>query len=474
MQQLMWFRNDLRVNDNSALAQAAAQGSVIGIYLISAKQWALHQDASCKIDFWRRNLEVLEQQLQQLNIPLVLLIGDDWQQAPQLLLDWALQHKISSLHFNQQAGVNEQLRDQAVAELFAAQGITCHSYQDQLLLAAGSVHNQQGEPYKVFSAFKKACSKRLEFTTQREQTTPSKQAATTITSSSVSKVFAQAGIVPADARYQQLWPAGEVFAKQRLQEFLETAITEYELQRDFPSLAGTSQLSPYLAAGVISIRHCFNQALQLNHGELLSGNLGISSWLNELLWREFYLHLLSSYPALSKHQPFKAHTQSISWRTNPTDFDAWCQGKTGIPILDAAMRQLLATGWMHNRLRMLSASFLTKNLLIDWRLGEAWFMQHLIDGDLAANNGGWQWCASTGTDAVPYFRVFNPVIQSQRFDPKADFIRQWLPELASLSDKECHLPPQQPLLLQALNYPEMIVDLKASRLRAIEAFSKRH
>lgn len=251
---------------------------------------------------------------------------------------------------------------------------------------------------------------------------------------------------------------------------MASAVLAYQQQRDFPALSGTSSLSPYLAAGVISIRRCFNAALQLNQGELLSGQPGLSTWLNELLWREFYLHLMAAYPKLSKQQPFQAQTQQVQWRHAPADFAAWCQGQTGMPIVDAAMRQLLATGWMHNRLRMISASFLSKNLLIDWRLGEAWFMQHLIDGELAANNGGWQWCASTGTDAAPYFRVFNPVTQAERFDPEARFIQHWLPELAGLSSKACYLPKQEPQQLAALNYPKLIVELKMSRLRAIEAF----
>ena len=180
-------------------------------------------------------------------------------------------------------------------------------------------------------------------------------------------------------------------------------------------------------------------------------------------------HILFDYPQVSKHLPFKANTQKIVWRDAPEDLIAWQQGQTGIPIVDAGMRQMLKTGWMHNRVRMICAMFLSKNLLIDWRLGEAWFMQHLIDGDLAANNGGWQWCASTGTDSVPYFRIFNPISQSQKFDADGNYIRKWVPELAHLDAKQIHEPYAKNKMLK-LNYPKPIVDLKSSRIRAIEAF----
>ncbi|MER2098850.1 MAG: FAD-binding domain-containing protein, partial [Pseudomonas qingdaonensis] len=187
-------------------------------------------------------------------------------------------------------------------------------------------------------------------------------------------------------------------------------------------------------------------------------------------WREFYKHILVGYPQVSRHRAFKSHTEALPWRNAPQDLLAWQQGCTGIPIVDAAMRQLLATGWMHNRLRMVTAMFLTKNLLIDWREGERFFMRHLIDGDLAANNGGWQWSASTGTDAVPYFRIFNPVSQSQRFDPAGRFLKHWLPERGNLDHKAVHLPNVQNDLFAIDVYPHAIVDLSSSRQRALDAF----
>ncbi|ERI52767.1 hypothetical protein N878_17765, partial [Pseudomonas sp. EGD-AK9] len=211
-------------------------------------------------------------------------------------------------------------------------------------------------------------------------------------------------------------------------------------------------------------------ALRANRGEFDSGNPGAVTWINELLWREFYKHILVGYPRVSMHRAFRQETEALPWRDAPDELAAWQQGRTGLPIVDAAMRQLRATGWMHNRLRMIVAMFLTKNLLIDWREGERFFMRQLIDGDLAANNGGWQWSASTGTDAAPYFRIFNPISQSQKFDPDGHFIRHWVPELAGLNKRDIHDPAALGGLLAPAGYPRPIVDLARSRERALAAF----
>lgn len=268
---------------------------------------------------------------------------------------------------------------------------------------------------------------------------------------------------------QALWPVGESYAQDMLNNFIQDHIQDYHLKRDFPASKGSSLLSPYLNSGLLSIRQCLAALFKTNNAQFHIYHQGQETWLNELIWREFYQHILYSFPRLSRYQPFKLNTQHIPWRHADLDFEAWKLGQTGIPIVDAGMRQLLATGWMHNRVRMITAMFLTKNLLIDWRQGEQWFMQNLIDGDLAANNGGWQWCASTGTDAVPYFRIFNPISQSEKFDPNGDYIRQWLPELAHLNAKTIHQPyAKNPHI--ALKYPQPIVDLKQSRLRTIDIF----
>ncbi len=204
----------------------------------------------------------------------------------------------------------------------------------------------------------------------------------------------------------------------------------------------------------------------------MKNNEGAATWISELIWREFYNHIIHFHPDICRHKPFKLKTDNIPWRYDDNLLEAWKKGMTGFPIVDAGMRQLLQTGWMHNRLRMVTAMFLSKILLLDWRLGEKHFMEHLIDGDFAANNGGWQWCASTGTDAVPYFRIFNPITQSQRFDPTGDFIRRFCPELSHLDSKTIHHPFAFGVKPKELNYPQPIVDYKAMRQNTIELFKR--
>ena len=263
---------------------------------------------------------------------------------------------------------------------------------------------------------------------------------------------------------------GEAEALRRLHAFLDQGVLDYGETRDFPAMAGTSVLSPYLAAGIISPRQCVAALQQRLGGRPQSKAQPGFVWLNELIWREFYRHLLVLVPSLSMNRPFKPETAALPWSWDPDAFAAWCEGRTGYPIVDAAMRCLNATGWMHNRLRMIVASFLTKDLHIHWRLGEDYFMSRLIDGDLAANNGGWQWAAGTGADAAPYFRVFNPTTQGQRFDPQGDFIRTWVSELADLPATYVHQPHDWLRLKGRQCYPAPMVDHAVARVRAIEMF----
>ena len=221
--------------------------------------------------------------------------------------------------------------------------------------------------------------------------------------------------------------------------------------------------------GIISSKRCILEALKMNNFELDSGEKGITKWIDEIVWREFYRNIMFSFPKVSKGIPFQDYTKNIKWRFNEEEFDAWKNGKTGFPIIDSAMRQLKSEGWMHNRLRMVVAMFFTKNMLHDWRLGEEYFMQHLLDGDFSSNNGGWQWSSSTGTDAAPYFRIFNPITQSKNFDSDGLFIKKYVPELKELDKKDIHDPEEK--VRNYLNYPLQILDLKQSRLRAIEAFN---
>jgi deoxyribodipyrimidine photo-lyase len=285
----------------------------------------------------------------------------------------------------------------------------------------------------------------------------------------IPETLAGTGLDPGDEP-SELFPAGERAARERLDRFIEERAPSYHRDRDVASEDATSRLSPYLAVGAISIRRCLGAALAANGGRLRGGSKGIDAWIKELAWREFYRHVLVGFPRVSKHRAFRLETEALAWRDDDEGFEAWCAGRTGVPIVDAGIRQLLATGWMHNRLRMVTAMFLTKNLLIDWRRGERFFNRHLIDADLASNNGGWQWSASTGTDAAPYFRIFNPWTQAKRYDPDGRFIRRWVEELADVPLDALHDPERLRGQLGASGYPSPIVDVAASRGRAIAAF----
>lgn len=467
--QLIWFRQDLRIHDHAALWHATQQGPCIALAVLSPEQWQLHQDARIKTDFYLRRLKYLKQQLQQLNIPLIILNIPLWKDLAPEILNLCQTLKIESLHANIEVGVNELERDAQVQQLLEQQQIRVELYHDRTLFPLGSIRNQSNQPYQVYSAFKKKCYERLILDVpacypEIEAQDPI-QLPIEFTNVDLEKFSADYVVEHAT----QLWSVDDQTAVDLLDDFIEDKMAHYKTDRDLPAVDGTSRLSPYLNIGILSIRQCMQAIFQDGYFQI--EDVGQQTWLDELLWREFYLQTLFDFPRVSKHQPFKQNTNKIQWRNAPEDLAAWQQGQTGIPIVDAGMRQMLATGWMHNRVRMITAMFLCKNLLIDWRLGESWFMQHLIDGDLAANNGGWQWCASTGMDAVPYFRIFNPVSQSLKFDPNGDYIREWVPELAHLDAKSIHEPYARNPDLQ-LDYPKPIVDLKASRVRAIEAFKQ--
>ena len=468
MRQLIWFRTDLRVHDNTALNAAMQAGPTIALFLLSPQQWLAHDDAPCKVDFWLRNLQELRTRLAELNVPLLMRRAEHWRDAPRVVAEVCREQRITCVQVNDEYGIHETRRDQAVRRQLAEQGVEWRHHLDQLLFQPGSVLTRSGTYFQVFSQFRKVCYERLHHSVPALVPTPKAQAPLQLASDAIVASLPEFAVP--DASLRQLWPAGEQVARQRLQAFADEALDDYQNQRDFPASPGTSRQSAYLAAGVISPRQCLHAALQGNRGEFDSGSAGAVTWINELLWREFYKHILVGYPRVSRHRAFRLETEALPWRQAPDELAAWQQGRTGIPIVDAAMRQLLATGWMHNRLRMVVAMFLTKNLLIDWREGERFFMRQLIDGDLAANNGGWQWSASTGTDSVPYFRLFNPHSQSRRFDPEGRFLRQWLPELDALSDRQIHDPSSAGALFLPAGYPPPIVDLGMSRARALDAF----
>lgn len=466
--QLIWLRSDLRLHDNTALSAAASRGPSVAVYLLSPEQWREHDDAPCKVDFWLRNLRELSRTLGELNIPLLIRMASRWDEAPKVLLDLCQQLKIDAVHVNEEYGIHESRRDAAVADALKTKGIDFYSYLDQLLFKPGTVLTKTGTYFQVFSQFRKVCYDRLRSSLPSLVSAPMAQSRLTVDSDEIPSSVA--GFATPSETLRALWPAGEAEARRRLDTFADAQIDYYKSERDFPAKPGTSQLSAYLAAGVISPRQCLHAALQSNQGEFESGKVGAVTWINELLWREFYKHILVGYPRVSRHRAFRPETEALAWRDAPDELAAWQEARTGLPIIDAAMRQLLETGWMHNRLRMVVAMFLTKNLLIDWREGERFFMRHLIDGDLAANNGGWQWSSSTGTDSAPYFRIFNPLSQSEKFDSEGLFIKHWLPELAGLNKKDVHNPENLGGLFGVAGYPSPIVNLSTSRTRALTAF----
>jgi deoxyribodipyrimidine photo-lyase len=477
MTALCWFRTDLRSFDNPALTAALQSGPAYAVFVVAPEQWRLHHDAPAKIHLWWRALESLAPELEKIGVALKILRVQTWQDVPQAMLELCQTLNIDTVHCNREHGLNERRRDQASYKILAEAGINLIGHDGNTLLPPSTVKTGNNDYYRVFTPFSKACRLKLKadkanlITPQpacAEQPLPGHMVPDDL-ATQWPETEASSGLSDEQRKNLSLWwPASSVDVMARLEAYAQAPIDHYKTKRDLPAQPGTSQMSPYLASGLVSARVCLYQALKNNTVEIDKTNEGVHTWVNEILWREFYQHLLHGYPKLSMHKPLRDDTIGLPWRDAPNEFDAWCKGQTGIPIVDAAMRQLITTGWMHNRLRMVVAMFLTKNLLIDWQKGEAFFMQHLIDGDLAANNGGWQWSASTGADSAPYFRVFNPVSQSEKFDADGLFIKKWLPELASLDSKSIHDPA--PLQRQSLNYPMAMVDLKSSRVRAIEAF----
>ncbi|TRX54995.1 cryptochrome/photolyase family protein [Thalassomonas sp. M1454] len=464
---MLWFRNDLRVHDNPAVDYALNQGVKQAIYLATPKQWQLHNQAEIKTDFILRHVQLLSEQLLALGICLKVVDVDDFKGQ----IDYLSKHAIATntkVIANYEIELNERNRDEKLIQLGCDLSLFCAD----VIVPHGKVSNLSGEMYKVFTPFKKAwlnyvrdngfnyiyrypatetenpnseqfntCSQQLDQITKRLNTKSSNQ-----------------------------WPLIDTIEANVIGTFLSDKMSDYHLHRDIPGIKGTSGLSPYLAIGALSPRYLLMLIMQRFPDILISNDSPQFTWLNELIWREFYRHLLWHFPKLAKGENFREKYNNLPWPNNHKLLQAWQQGRTGYPIVDAAMRQLNTTGWMHNRLRMIVASFLTKHLLIDWRLGEKYFSEQLIDSDLAANNGGWQWSAGTGCDAQPYFRVFNPISQSKKFDPDAEFIRKYLPELRQVPLKHIHFPHQYLAENNLGYYWPAVVEHKSARLAALEFY----
>ncbi|CAH0535199.1 Deoxyribodipyrimidine photo-lyase [Vibrio stylophorae] len=464
---LVWLRGDLRLVDNQALNQAQAEAEKCGgvihlIYLATPAQWHRHDMAAIQADLIYRRLEHLALQAAALGMPFHYFEVSDYRAQVAQLLRWAKQQSVHAVYANVQHWPYEKQRDAAVRQQLPNH-IQQHWCDDVTLIAPGQVRNQQGEMFRVFTPFYHQWRNRLRELNCQPTPLPAAQGGA-LSVTSISPF-----IMP--RKDSSNWPVSDEAIHQVLTQFCQARLSQYGQDRDFPALEGTSTISPYLAIGAISPRQCLAAALMQTPDLFYFAPSGAERWLSELAWREFYYHLMAAWPKLAKGRPFKAQGD-VYWQVYDAQrLQAWQQGMTGYVFVDAAMRALNATGWMHNRLRMICASFLVKDLHIDWRYGERYFMQQLIDGDLASNNGGWQWAASCGCDAQPYFRIFNPISQARKFDPAGQFIRQWLPELAKVPDKflfEPHAWAQKHGVM--LNYPTPIVEHRKQRELALARF----
>lgn len=462
MRTLVWFRNDLRVDDNPALYHACAHGDVVAVFCVCNRQWRSHDVGDNRFAFLLDSLHALARDLHGLGIPL-RLVNEPWFDGlAKRLVNVAQSVRADALTFNEEYPLNERVRDSRVTRAFESAGMAVTSHHGGALQSPGTVLTHQGEPYTVFTPFKRRWLGRLDSAVLEPLPRPRRQPRPEVEDSALPE---QTDGVQRN-RVAEQWPGGAREAHRRLTQFIDDRAACYQDQRDFPAVAGTSTLSPYLSVGSISARSCLHAAFQANDGRLDGGCPGLRNWISELIWRDFYRHVTAQFPHVSRGQAFRRELDALPWRHAPAEFEAWQAGLTGYPLVDAAMRQLNDTGWMHNRLRMVTAMFLSKHLLLDWRLGERYFMEQLVDGDFAANNGGWQWSASTGTDAAPYFRIFNPFTQAQRFDPEGLFVRRHVPELAEAPTRAVLNPVKYPVD----GYPPPIVDHRMARQRALDSF----
>jgi deoxyribodipyrimidine photo-lyase len=467
---LFWHRRDLRIADNVGLAAAREEGSkVIGVFCLDPNILDKDDVAPARVTYMLGCLEKLQQRYQEVGSQLLILQGEPSQAIPQLAK--VLQAK--AVFWNWDVEPYAKVRDRACQDALQEKGIAVANFWDQLLHPPKKILTKSDEPYKVFTPFwrnwnaqKKpsavATLKDVEGLTKEEMAT-AKEAGT------IALPTAKDLGYPWD-NYLLLEP-GETAAQDRLAEFSDSSIYEYDEQRNFPAIDGTSRLSAALKFGAIGIRTVWQTTVEAYHNTRSDETrANIRAWQQELAWREFYQHCLYFFPELAEG-PYREEFRDFPWENNEKYFQAWCAGKTGYPIVDAAMRQLNEIGWMHNRCRMIVASFLTKDLIIDWRWGEKYFMQKLYDGDLSANNGGWQWSASSGMDPKP-LRIFNPASQAQKFDPEGEYIRHWLPELSSM-DTEYLVTGKIPAdERDRYDYPQPIVDHKVQQRKFKELYKQ--
>jgi deoxyribodipyrimidine photo-lyase len=462
---IWWIRRDLRLSDNPALINAlTGAAQVIPVFILDPYLMNSPFSGEKRLAFLLEGLRQLDSDLRKRGSYLVLRQGD----PHQVFTNIAVQFPFISIFAEEDYSPYARSRDARIRNSFPYQ-----TAGSPAVYPPYSLLKSDGSPYAIFTPYNRIWKSFLDEEPPQIHPTPD-------------QIPTPPGIaslpLPTQPDLASSIPflAGEKHAQRTLNAFFdgsEAKIFDYDEARDRMDLDGTARISPYIRFGMLSARQAAHRALDsLSYAPAPGATKAVSVWLNELAWRDFYIQILFHYPSVLK-ESFRS--VNISWEEDAYSFSAWCQGKTGYPIVDAAMRQLVQSGWMHNRARMIVASFLTKDLLIHWRQGQQWFMRNLIDGDPASNNGGWQWTAGTGTDAAPYFRIFNPVSQSKRYDPHGSYIRRWVSELAQVPDEFIHEPWKMSLGIQkhtgfipGKTYPHPIVDHAWARQRALSAFNR--
>lgn len=462
---LVWFRRDLRDFDHAALHHALRRAREVFCVFVFDREIldALPGPSDRRVEFIQASVAELQQALRARGGGLVVRHGI----AREEMVGLAAELGVDAVFFNHDDDPAALARDAAVEAALAERAIAVHHFKDAVIFERDEVLTAAGTPFSVFTPYKNAWLKAL--TPYQLQSYPVERDDGRLAPlSSEIPTMEALGFVPIDLHTLKL-PTGMAGGARLFADFLER-IDRYHETRDFPAVKGPSYLSVHLRFGTVSIRQLAAAAWQ-------QGGRGAQTWLSELIWRDFYHQILWHRPDVAAGHAFKRQYDALPWPNPPGHFEAWCEARTGYPLVDAAMRQLAQTGYMHNRLRMIAASFLTKDLLVDWRLGEKWFADTLIDFDLAANSGGWQWAASVGCDAQPWFRIFNPVTQSEKFDAEGRFIRRYVPELAGVPDKYVHAPWTMPAAEQrragcevGRDYPAPIVDHATQRARALALF----
>jgi len=457
-----WFRNDLRLRDNTALnALLDRVDEWLPVFVLDPRLIGPRHGGGPRVRFLIDCVERLEETLGRRGVPLIVRCGRPEEVLPRLLGET----RATLLSFNQGTSPFARGRDRAVRLSAESHGCEVLSPLDHVVFRAEDIRKANGEAgYTVYSPYRKRWWQ--QWSELARPPVPARRLPRPIPGFRRAGVpdAASLGLPPEDCAVAT---GGEAAGMRRLTTFLEKRAARYHIDRDRPDLDGTSRLSPHLRFGTVSIRDCFERGRYAAEIEP-EGAEGVEKWLDELVWREFYSAILEQHPQVLKRN-FRPEYDTLEWRDDPEGFSAWCEGRTGFPIVDAGMRQLRATGWMHNRVRMIVASFLTKDLLIDWRKGERFFFDRLIDWDPASNNGGWQWAASTGTDAQPYFRIFNPTTQGKRWDPDGTYVKRWVPELRGVAKRRIHEPAGVP---EASEYPGPILVHAERRVQALERFER--